>query len=232
LTNHLAISRNYWFIKMFCLLYIQNKILLGDRKQQLFDEYIQDLINKALLDSRDSCELLPYVDARRRLCVRSSNIVTFFLNPPWNELANMNWSCAEIYMLFWNCIRVRFSLFLESLFSLLNNYRVNQNTPTFENIVRGQIDGHICAILSAWVFSGVRVTRSLVLCVCFLDLSLSFCPFSIGHCVVCSSSIYGFWLPFIVFKLFFFVLFCLAIVSSVLPITVLVSSNSSYIYSP
>ena len=45
------------------------------------------------------------------------------------------------------------------------------------------------------VFSGVRVTRSLVLCVCFVDLSLSFCPFSIDHCVVCSSSIYGFWLP-------------------------------------
>jgi hypothetical protein len=33
------------------------------------------------------------------------------------------------------------------------------------------------------VFSGIRVTRSLVLCV------------SYGHCVVCSSSIYGFWLP-------------------------------------
>jgi hypothetical protein len=24
---------------------------------------------------------------------------------------------------------------------------------------------------------------------------LSFCPFSFGYCVVCSSSIYGFWLP-------------------------------------
>jgi hypothetical protein len=24
---------------------------------------------------------------------------------------------------------------------------------------------------------------------------LSFCPFSFGHCVVCSSSIYGLWLP-------------------------------------
>ena len=33
------------------------------------------------------------------------------------------------------------------------------------------------------VFSGVRVSRSLVLCVYFVD------------CVVCSSSIYGFWLP-------------------------------------
>ena len=44
-------------------------------------------------------------------------------------------------------------------------------------------------------FSGVRVTRSLVLCVCFVDRCLSFCPFSFGHCVVCSSSIYVFWLP-------------------------------------
>ena len=42
------------------------------------------------------------------------------------------------------------------------------------------------------VFSVVRVTRSLVLCVCFVDRCLSFCTFSFGHCVVCSVSIYGF----------------------------------------
>ena len=44
-------------------------------------------------------------------------------------------------------------------------------------------------------FSGVRVTPFLVLCVCFVLRCLSFCPFSFGHCVVCSYSIYGFWLP-------------------------------------
>ena len=49
---------------------------------------------------------------------------------------------------------------------------------------------------SPQVFSGVRVTRSLVLCVCFVERCLSFCTFSFGHCVVCSSSIYGFWLLF------------------------------------
>ena len=43
--------------------------------------------------------------------------------------------------------------------------------------------------------NGVRVTRSLVLCVCFVDCCLSFCSVSVGHCVVCSSSLYGFWLP-------------------------------------
>jgi hypothetical protein len=48
---------------------------------------------------------------------------------------------------------------------------------------------------SPQAFSAVRVTRSLVLCVWFADRCLSFCPFSFGHCVVCSSPIYGFWLP-------------------------------------
>jgi hypothetical protein len=41
-------------------------------------------------------------------------------------------------------------------------------------------------------FIGVGVTRSFVLYVCFVDRCLSFCTFSFGHCVVCSSSIYGF----------------------------------------
>ena len=45
------------------------------------------------------------------------------------------------------------------------------------------------------VFSGFRVTRSLVLYVCFVDRFLSFWTFSFGHCFVCSSSIYRFWLP-------------------------------------
>ena len=40
-------------------------------------------------------------------------------------------------------------------------------------------------------FSGVRVTRSLALYVCFVDRCLSFCTVSFGHCVV-SPSIYEF----------------------------------------
>ena len=44
-------------------------------------------------------------------------------------------------------------------------------------------------------FSWVHVTRSSGLCVCFVDRCLSFCTFSFCHCVVCSSSTYGFWLP-------------------------------------
>jgi hypothetical protein len=44
------------------------------------------------------------------------------------------------------------------------------------------------------VFIWVRVTRSLVSYVCFVDRCLSFWYFSFGHCVVCSSAIYGSWL--------------------------------------
>jgi hypothetical protein len=43
------------------------------------------------------------------------------------------------------------------------------------------------------VFGGVRITRSLVLCLYFVDRFLCFCSFSFGHCVLCPS-IYGFWL--------------------------------------
>ena len=54
------------------------------------------------------------------------------------------------------------------------------------------LQGHLG---STPVYSGVRITRSLVLCVCFVDRCLSFCTFSFGHCDVCSSSTYEFWLP-------------------------------------
>ena len=51
------------------------------------------------------------------------------------------------------------------------------------------------------IFCFVRVTRSLVLCVCFVDCCLSFCPFSFGHCVVCSTSMYGSYWTFGIIKL-------------------------------
>ena len=43
-------------------------------------------------------------------------------------------------------------------------------------------------------FSVVHVTRSLVICVWFVDRCLYLCPLSVGHCVVCPS-INGFGLP-------------------------------------
>ena len=51
------------------------------------------------------------------------------------------------------------------------------------------------------VFSGVRVTLSLVLCVCFVDRSLFFCPFSFGELSVLCRSMDSDY-PFGIFKLF------------------------------
>ena len=45
------------------------------------------------------------------------------------------------------------------------------------------------------IFSEVRVTQYLVLCVCFVDRYLSFCSFSFGNYIVCPYSIDGFWFP-------------------------------------
>ena len=69
--------------------------------------------------------------------------------------------------------------------------RVTQRVPLVEQelLTRPEHLG------SSMDFSEVRVTRSLVLCVCFVVRCLSFCSFSFGHCVVCSFSIYGLWLP-------------------------------------
>jgi hypothetical protein len=41
-------------------------------------------------------------------------------------------------------------------------------------------------------------SRSLVFCVVFCRLLFAFCPFSFEHCVVCPSSINGFWLSLLV----------------------------------
>ena len=69
----------------------------------------------------------------------------------------------------------------------------------FNGILRIKFDLYECQLVeqelltlpdhlsSPPVFSEVRVTPSLVLCVCFVDRYLSFCTFSFGHCVVCSS---------------------------------------------
>jgi len=57
--------------------------------------------------------------------------------------------------------------------------------------------------------NNIRVTRFLVLCVCFVDRCLSFCTFSFGHCVVCYSSNTDSDYPFVIFKLFLQICFYL-----------------------
>ena len=53
------------------------------------------------------------------------------------------------------------------------------------------------------LFSEVRVTRSLVLCVCFVDRYLSFCPFSLATVLSVLLRYTDSDYPFGIFKLFF-----------------------------
>ena len=64
------------------------------------------------------------------------------------------------------------------------------------SLVEQELPTHPEHLSSSPIFSGVRVTRSLVLCVCFVYSCLSFCPFSFDRYVFCPSSIYRIWLSF------------------------------------
>ena len=92
-------------------------------------------------------------------------------------------------MRFWNNLKQYISISLIIASSILNKRDDNQKciTRKMYNVCITQFQD-----ISVHKTSGVRVTRSLVLYVYFVDRCLFFCTFSCGHCVVCSSSIYGF----------------------------------------
>ena len=80
-------------------------------------------------------------------------------------------------------------------FIILQEYK-NANHQAIYEVQHFVNDLHMRTIsLIEEVFNGIRVTRSLVVCVCFVDRRLSFCRFSFGHRVVYPFSIHGFWLP-------------------------------------
>jgi hypothetical protein len=79
---------------------------------------------------------------------------------------------------------------------------------------------------SPTILSGVRVTWSLLLYVCFVNRCLSFCTFSFGHCAVCSSSIYRFGNPFGIFKLLLLVNFISFLIDSALYLNSVILTNA------
>ena len=101
------------------------------------------------------------------------------------------------------CMKMINEILLEPFTHIISEDRKYQIKPTCRsyNVLRSLllVEQELLTLpehtSSPPVFSGVRVTRSLVLCVCFVDRWLSFCLFSFGHGFVCSSSIYRFWWP-------------------------------------
>ena len=112
-------------------------------------------------------------------------------------VATMTWLTVMGYLrhkLPWICSTCRKQFLVLSSFMTYHQV-CNYINMTGATSGAGTIRVHMC---SPPVFSGLCVTRSLVLCVCFIERCLSFCTFYFGHCGVCSSSIYEFLLPLLV----------------------------------
>ena len=119
------------------------------------------------------------------LCVVRSKFDIFVFS-----LSITGTDCKNVVLL----VLVVFRTYIVSGYVLVCEYKYLNSTHLrqFSNI---RVISYCSALFELRVFRGVRVTRTLVLCVYFVDRCLSFCTFSFGHCVVCFYSIYGFWLP-------------------------------------
>ena len=74
------------------------------------------------------------------------------------------------------------------------------NGSTMKWLVEQEVPSLPVHLTSPHVVSGVRVVQSFVYCVVFYRSLFYFCTVSFGHCIVCPSSIYGFWLPSGIFQ--------------------------------
>jgi hypothetical protein len=118
--------------------------------------------------------------------IKHSNMFIF-----WSRSNTLHWTTVrhlKEYSWVWSCPGSNPSFHIES--QKLIGIRVTRRVPLVEQELP-TLPEHLTSPL---VFNGVRVTQSLVLYVCFVDRCLPFCTFSFGYCVVCSSSLYGFWL--------------------------------------
>jgi hypothetical protein len=94
-------------------------------------------------------------------------------------------SCFYFAALSFSCFYFAALSFPHSWFITGFTTRLTRWVPLVDNKLLTLPEG----LSSPSVFSGVHVTRSLVLCVFFIDRCWSFCPFSFDHCAVCPSSI-------------------------------------------
>ena len=111
--------------------------------------------------------------------------------------------CSHLYFkITISCFVIAYFIWIEPLLKDRLSYRA-----TFCLYQRWPLNTDLNKSNFKWEYNfklhvGARVTRSLVLCVCIVDSCLSLCTFSFGHCVLCSSSIYGFLFPLWYLKLF------------------------------
>ena len=131
-----------------------------------------------------------FIQGRNDYCLFKEEINSIYSGKKWVVLThgrNSWYLYVEILLqLKWSWHRVKHHL------SLLRVKRRSNNTTGTTNGA-----GTTCTLpehlTSHPVFSGVRVTRSLVLCVCFVDRCLSFCPLFFWP--LCCLSFFDWWIP-------------------------------------
>jgi hypothetical protein len=126
-----------------------------------------------------------------RVCFTCRKHFSVKLAKWWLQLYQKWASCCSIFsfcVMFCRSLFVFLSLVFLPLYCLLLWFTTS-NYPRV-SLVEQELTYPSGAPGFTPVFNGVRVTRSLVLYVCFVDRCLSFCTFYFGHCVVCSSSMW------------------------------------------
>jgi hypothetical protein len=111
----------------------------------------------------------------RHIIIRSPNLL--LLHPLFFQklcLEKTNSKGCILLIYFW-CT----SIFKEANFHGYHLFRVPRLVPLMEQELLTLLE----YLSSPPVFSWIRVTRSLVLYVCFVDYCLSICTFSFRHCV-------------------------------------------------
>jgi hypothetical protein len=86
-------------------------------------------------------------------------------------------------VVFFNCSNsVVFFSCSNSVVSICRNSSKNKKNKKYNTVETAYSSEHLSSLIPFSDFSGIHVTRSLVVCVCFVDRCLSFCPFSFSHC--------------------------------------------------
>ena len=137
------------------------------------------------------------------------NILTHFKDTPWIHIRILKNAlcfftiCKKNY----ECIKwtwqtslhvhtnYRILLVFYILVTIASSIMNKHHTIRWAKLVEQELLTFPEHLSSPLCFSGICVTWSLVLCVCFVDRCLSFCTFSFGHCVVCPTLIYELWIP-------------------------------------
>ena len=137
-------------------------------------------------------------------------IIYFFYSEIHFKYSMWNTNVNFVFLVF-----LSISMLIKNVYNNNNNNILKKSTrcmhvsldAIFKNYTCHMWNKYCLPFRSTWdhpCFSGVSIAWSVVFCDLFCRSPFfSFCPLSFGHCIICPS-IYGFLLPFGIFKRLFY----------------------------